>query len=147
MIDETFWTLLRDRAHWEFELFLMALFDGLVGAALWPLIRKHWNHHIARDKREKFVDIRGTVPKPPLGVIWQRAADEFLRYTATKGEQTVDCIVVGGPNPDSFRVYEEMRNSMRNWDATIGIDFSSRCEALNFLIDRGWKLTEKNDQR
>jgi hypothetical protein len=49
---ETFWTLLHDKAHWEFELFLIAIFDGIVGAVLYPWVRKHWNHHIARDKRE-----------------------------------------------------------------------------------------------
>ena len=25
---ETFWTLLHDKGHWEFEIFLMLLFDG-----------------------------------------------------------------------------------------------------------------------
>lgn len=49
---ETFMSLLRDRAHWEFELFLMALFDGLIGAILWPFARKHWRHHLERDRRE-----------------------------------------------------------------------------------------------
>jgi len=49
---ETFWTLLHDKAHWEFEIFLMVLFDGVIGALLWPTIKKHWNHHIARDKKE-----------------------------------------------------------------------------------------------
>ncbi len=49
---ETFWTLLHDIAHWEFELFLMLLFDVIIGALLWPTIKKHWNHHIERDKEE-----------------------------------------------------------------------------------------------
>jgi hypothetical protein len=49
---ETFMSLLRDRAHWEFELFLMALFDGLIGALLWPFVRKHWRHHVWRDVRD-----------------------------------------------------------------------------------------------
>ena len=49
MQSETFWTLLRDRAHWEFELFLMVLFDGVVGALLWPFIKRHWDHHLSRD--------------------------------------------------------------------------------------------------
>lgn len=49
---ETFWILLRDPAHWLFELFLMALFDGVIGALLLPYVRKHWVHHIDRDKRE-----------------------------------------------------------------------------------------------
>lgn len=31
---ETFWTLLRDRAHWEFEIFLMVVFDVML-AAIW----------------------------------------------------------------------------------------------------------------
>ncbi len=57
---ETFWTLLHDAAHWEFEIFLMLVFDGLVGAMLWPFIKKHWDHHVARDKREK------TIAGPPL---------------------------------------------------------------------------------
>lgn len=31
---ETFWTLLRDKAHWEFEIFLMVVFDVLL-AGVW----------------------------------------------------------------------------------------------------------------
>ncbi len=50
---ETFWFLLHDKAHWEFEMFLMVVFDGLVGAMLWPFVKKHWDHHIARDKKEE----------------------------------------------------------------------------------------------
>ncbi len=49
---ETFWTLLHDSAHWEFEIFLMVIFDLILGGLLWPFVRKHWNHHIARDKKE-----------------------------------------------------------------------------------------------
>ena len=53
---ETFWTLLHDLAHWEFEIFLMAVFDGLIGAGIigfcWPRIKKHWHHHLERDKAE-----------------------------------------------------------------------------------------------
>jgi len=49
---ETFWTLLRDPAHWLFELFLMLLFDGLVAGILWPFVRVHWKHHIDRDNEE-----------------------------------------------------------------------------------------------
>lgn len=49
---ETFWTLLGDPAHWAFEIFLMLLFDGLILGLAWPLLRKHWRHHIARDQRD-----------------------------------------------------------------------------------------------
>ena len=53
---ETFWTLLHDKAHWEFEIFLMVLFDGLVGALIWPFLKKHWYHHLERDKEEAVKD-------------------------------------------------------------------------------------------
>ena len=59
MQPETFWTLLHDAAHWEFEVFLMVVFDGVIGylgfRLLWPKIRKHWQHHIDRDNREGIV--------------------------------------------------------------------------------------------
>ncbi len=43
---ETFWTLLRDKAHWEFEIFLMILFDLIIGGLAWPFLKKHWAHHV-----------------------------------------------------------------------------------------------------
>ena len=49
---ETFWTLLHDKAHWEFEGFLMLLFDLILGGIAWPFIKKHWQHHLDRDKQE-----------------------------------------------------------------------------------------------
>ena len=52
---ETFRTLLFDRAHWEFEIFVTLVFDGLVLGLLWPFIRRHWNHHLNRDARDKIV--------------------------------------------------------------------------------------------
>lgn len=41
ILAETFWDLLRDPAHWYFELFLILLFDVLIGALAWPMIRRH----------------------------------------------------------------------------------------------------------
>lgn len=49
---ETFWSLLHDPAHWQFEIFLMVLFDGLLFGMLWPFLKKHWRHHIDRDRRD-----------------------------------------------------------------------------------------------
>ena len=50
---ETFWILLHDSAHWEFELFVgfveMIVFDGLIGLIFWPWVKRHWSHHIADD--------------------------------------------------------------------------------------------------
>ena len=49
---ETFWTLLHDLAHWEFELFLMFVFDVVIGLLAWPFIKRHWDHHTDRDKKD-----------------------------------------------------------------------------------------------
>ena len=49
---ETFWSLLHDAAHWEFELFLIFIFDIVLGAVIWPFLKKHWTHHVARDKKD-----------------------------------------------------------------------------------------------
>lgn len=51
MEHETFWTLFRDPAHWQFEIFLIALFDGLIGVLIWPRIRKFLRHHKTDDER------------------------------------------------------------------------------------------------
>lgn len=51
MEEETFWTLLKDPAHWQFELFLIFLFDILVGALIWPWFRKFVLHHQADDQK------------------------------------------------------------------------------------------------
>ena len=47
---ETFWSLLHNAAHWEFEIFLMVVFDGIVGALLYPWASKHIKHHLLRDQ-------------------------------------------------------------------------------------------------
>ncbi len=49
---DTFWSLLQDPAHWEFEIFLIILFDLILAGLLWPFVRKHWKHHQDRDKRD-----------------------------------------------------------------------------------------------
>lgn len=41
ILAESFWTLLRDPAHWYFELVLILLFDVVIGALAWPAIRRH----------------------------------------------------------------------------------------------------------
>jgi hypothetical protein len=38
---ETFGTLLRDPAHWYFELMLIVIFDGVLGMLVWPFIDRH----------------------------------------------------------------------------------------------------------
>jgi len=50
MEHETFWTLLKDPAHWMFEIFLIALFDGLLGLIIWPRLKKFMHHYKQDDK-------------------------------------------------------------------------------------------------
>ena len=49
MEHETFWTLIADRAHWEFELFLIFIFDVVIGLVLWPRLKKWKSHHKSDD--------------------------------------------------------------------------------------------------
>lgn len=49
---ESFMDLARSLSHWEFEFMLMVIFDGLIGAIAWPMLKKHWGHHLARDQKE-----------------------------------------------------------------------------------------------
>lgn len=51
MEEETFYTLLTDPAHWQFEIFLIILFDVIVGLLLWPYVRKFLLHHKSDDER------------------------------------------------------------------------------------------------
>jgi len=51
MEHETFWTLLKDPAHWQFELFLIFLFDVLIGALIWPYLVKWFKHHKGDDEK------------------------------------------------------------------------------------------------
>jgi hypothetical protein len=51
MEHETFWTLLKDPAHWIFEIFLMFLFDFVVGILIWPRLQKALTHHKSDDEK------------------------------------------------------------------------------------------------
>jgi len=51
MEPDTFWTLLHNAAHWEFELLLLVIFDGVIGIFLLPLFRKKILHHRSDDHR------------------------------------------------------------------------------------------------
>jgi hypothetical protein len=49
MHNETFFSLLRDPAHWGFEIFLMILFDFILGVLIWPRIKRALKHHTSDD--------------------------------------------------------------------------------------------------
>lgn len=51
--EETLWELLTDPNHWVLEVVIMVVFDGLVGALLWPFIKRHWKHHLYHDEQHQ----------------------------------------------------------------------------------------------
>ena len=51
MEHETFWTLIGDSAHWEFEIFLIIIIDGLIGVLIWPRIKRWFQHHREDDDK------------------------------------------------------------------------------------------------
>ena len=116
---ETFLTLLQDRAHWEFELFLMLLFDGVVGCVLFPFVRKHWRHHITRDKRDSGGVVPRTAPerekggfvpvsyKWSIGVAPPRLA--YDRWTPTQPDLVGNDWNKAIPWPRSGRFYEPVK--------------------------------------
>lgn len=61
MEHETFFTLMCSLPHWEFEIFLMFVFDILIGTLLWPLLRKWTNHHKSDD--QQLVDLQCELAK------------------------------------------------------------------------------------
>lgn len=58
---ETFWSLIVDPAHWEFELFLIFLFDILIGAIIWPYVKKWFRHH--REDDDKLAELEKRLNK------------------------------------------------------------------------------------
>jgi hypothetical protein len=48
---ETFFSLLTDVAHWEFEIFLQLVLDILIGLIIWPFFRKKVLHHRLDDQK------------------------------------------------------------------------------------------------
>ena len=58
MEHETFLTLLKDPAHWGFELFLVFIFDVVIGVLIWPWIRKFIIHHKSDDEKLEELEAR-----------------------------------------------------------------------------------------
>ena len=56
---ETFFTLLKDPAHWEFEIFLMVVFDVIIGFFIWPFVRRALVHH--KSDHERLEDLEREV--------------------------------------------------------------------------------------
>ncbi len=61
-----FFQLLRNPAHWAFEIFVTVLVEGLILGLCWPFLRKHYLHHKARDQRDQIYNWAGTNIARPL---------------------------------------------------------------------------------
>ena len=48
---ENFWTLIHSAAHWELELVIMFLCDGVIGLLVWPRLKRFATHHKSDDKK------------------------------------------------------------------------------------------------
>ncbi len=51
MEHETFFSLLGNAAHWEFEIFLMFVFDVLIGMVLRQCFKRWTRHHTSDDAK------------------------------------------------------------------------------------------------
>jgi len=56
---ETFFSLLKDPAHWEFEILLIIIFDVIIGLVIWPFIQKALVHH--KSDHERLEDLEREV--------------------------------------------------------------------------------------
>ncbi len=58
-MEETFFSLLKDPAHWQFLIFLIILFDVIIGLVIWPFVKKALIHH--KSDHERLVDLENEV--------------------------------------------------------------------------------------
>lgn len=65
MEHETFFALLQDPAHWEFELFLIFVFDVVIGLLIWPYLKSFSRHH--KEDDHKLSDLEARVEKLEKG--------------------------------------------------------------------------------
>ena len=56
---ETFFDLVKDPAHWEFEILLIIIFDVIIGLVIWPFIQKALVHH--KSDHERLEDLEREV--------------------------------------------------------------------------------------
>ncbi len=87
MKPETFWTLLSDAAHWEFELFLMFLFDVVLGLMIWPYLLKLWKHHKGDDDQIACLQRKVAALQAHLGI-----RDEDCKHDVCKLSKKQDSL-------------------------------------------------------
>lgn len=58
MEHETFWDLFYSAAHWQFEILLIIIFDGIIGLLIWPKIKQWFTHHKEDDEKLEMLEKR-----------------------------------------------------------------------------------------
>jgi len=58
---ETFFDLVKDPAHWEFEILLIIIFDVIIGLVIWPFVQKALVHH--KSDHERLEDLEREVER------------------------------------------------------------------------------------
>ena len=56
---ESFFDLVRDPAHWYFELLLIIIFDVVIGLLIWPFVQRALIHH--KSDHERLEDLEREV--------------------------------------------------------------------------------------
>jgi len=56
MEQETFFSLVTNLAHWELELFIMFIFDVVIGLLIWPRLRSWGKHHRSDDSKIEILE-------------------------------------------------------------------------------------------
>jgi hypothetical protein len=69
METETFLDLLKNAAHWEFELFLIVLFDLLIGVLVWPWIKRSILHHKSDDQKIAELELQVSELRQIIGLV------------------------------------------------------------------------------
>lgn len=112
---ETFGELLRSPGHWAFEIFLMVLFDGIIVGLLFPFARKHWKHHVARDRAEttkvipEYTDWSG-FPEHPSSSLPTRAGQTHQFYRPD--------VWTGGPMKEDDSVGVVISKPAKEWSGS-----------------------------
>jgi hypothetical protein len=68
MDHETFFMLIQDPAHWELELFIMFIFDFVIGILVWPRIKRWTRHHKSDDNKIDVLEQELKAIKERLGM-------------------------------------------------------------------------------
>lgn len=140
-MNETFWSLFTNAAHWEFELFLMVLFDGVIIGALFPFLRKHWKHHTDRDTKDdvtfgqvarKVADMRGWSGLRPKVQDWSLShpshypgPDPFATWPGSPPYADTDSF---GFKLHNYNDFDGLTDSIRKGTAVHHWDWSRRDE-------------------